>query len=120
MLYISLRPGQTCHSKDGGSCRFRWPVMGRDCVGVKITRCCHKRMHRKWVTCELHDSYFRSMMIKHAIPKTVEVAYSVGQLWEEIAWAWRRVHTSTREFVEISIFLMLMKFSFLLCKQFFS
>ena len=44
-------------------------------------------MHRKRVNYELHDSYFRSMMIKHAIPKTAEVAYSVGQLWEEIKWA---------------------------------
>ena len=55
-------------------------------------------VHRKWVTCELHDSYFRSTMIKHAIPKTAEVAYSVGQLWEEIAWARRRVHISSWEF----------------------
>ena len=55
-------------------------------------------MYRKRVTCELRDSYFRSMMIKHAIPKTAEVAYSVGQLWEEIAWAWRRVHISAWEF----------------------
>ena len=30
-------------------------------------------MHRKRVTCELRDSYFRSMTIKHAIPKTAEV-----------------------------------------------
>ena len=50
------------------------------------------------MTFELHDRYFRSMMIKHAIPKTAEVAYSVGQLWEEIAWAWRRVHISAWEF----------------------
>ena len=28
-------------------------------------------MHRKRVTSELHDSYFRLMMIKHAIPKIV-------------------------------------------------
>ena len=26
-------------------------------------------MHRKRVTCELHDSYFRLMTIKHSIPK---------------------------------------------------
>ena len=44
-------------------------------------------MLRKRVTCELHDSYFRSMMIKQAILKMAEVAYSVGQLWEEIEWA---------------------------------
>ena len=30
-------------------------------------------MHRKRLTCELHDSYFRSMTIKHAIQNTVEV-----------------------------------------------
>ena len=40
---------------------------------VKIPRYSHRLMHRKRVTCELHDSYFRSMTIKHAIPKTAEV-----------------------------------------------
>ena len=39
---------------------------------VKMPRCRHKVMHRKRVTCELHDSYFRTMTIKHAIPKTAE------------------------------------------------
>ena len=29
----------------------------------------HRLMHRKRVTCELHDSYFRLMTIKHAISK---------------------------------------------------
>ena len=29
----------------------------------------HRLMHRNRVTCELHDSYFRLMTIKHAIPK---------------------------------------------------
>ena len=29
----------------------------------------HRLMHWKRVTCELHDSYFRLMTIKHAIPK---------------------------------------------------
>ena len=28
-------------------------------------------MHRKRVTCELHDSYFRLMTIKHGLPKIV-------------------------------------------------
>ena len=55
-------------------------------------------MHRKRVICELHDIYFRSMMIKHAIPKTAEVAYLIGQLWEEIAWVWRCVPISPWEF----------------------
>ena len=54
---------------------------------VKISRCSHKLMDRKRVTCELHDSYFRLMMIKHAIPRMAEVTYSIGQLWEEIKWA---------------------------------
>ena len=54
---------------------------------VKIPQCSHKLIHRKRMTCELHDSYFSSMMIKHAILKTAEVAYSVGKLWEEIKWA---------------------------------
>ena len=38
-----------------------------------MPRCRHKVMHRKRVTCELHDSYFRSTTFKHAIPKTAEV-----------------------------------------------
>ena len=66
LLYIDLRPGQTCLSKDGGSCIFHW--RGRAWLTIwdriKIPRYSHKLMHRKRVTCELHDSYFRSMMIK--------------------------------------------------------
>ena len=36
-------------------------------------------MHRKRVTCELHDSYFRLMMMKHAITKiewSIELLYT--------------------------------------------
>ena len=36
-------------------------------------------MHRKRVTCELHDSFFRLMTIKHAIPKiewAIELLYN--------------------------------------------
>ena len=36
---------------------------------VKIPGYSHRLMHRKTVTCELHDSYFCLMTIKHAIPK---------------------------------------------------
>ena len=66
MLYIDLRPGQTCHSKDGGSCIFRWRRRAWQTIWdrVKIPPYSHKLMHRKRVTCEMHDSYFRSMMIK--------------------------------------------------------
>ena len=66
LLYIDLRPGQTCHSKDGGSCIFRWRWRAWLTIWdrVKILRYSPKLMHRKRVTCELHDSYFLSMMIK--------------------------------------------------------
>ena len=49
--------------------------------------------YKKRVTCELHDSYFRSTMINTCYSeKRAEVACSVGQLWEEIAWAKSSVH----------------------------
>ena len=59
---------------------------------VKVPPCCYKVMHRKRVTCELHDGYFRSMTITHAIPKTAEVTHPDRQISEEIAGMWRRVH----------------------------
>ena len=61
-----------------GSDTFQWPVIERDRVGglrliiwdkVKVRLCHYRVMHRKRVTCELHDSYFHLMTIKHAIPK---------------------------------------------------
>ena len=55
-------------------------------------------MHRKRVTCELHDSYFRSMTITQAIPKIAEVTHLDRQISEGIVEAWRRVHISAREF----------------------
>ena len=45
----------------------------------KIPWYSHRLMHRKRVTCELHDSYFRLMTIKHAIPKiewAIELLYN--------------------------------------------
>ena len=53
-------------------------------------------MHRKRVTCELHDSYFRSMTIKHAIPRTAEVTHPDGQLWEVIEWAIELLYNSVK------------------------
>ena len=38
-------------------------------VKEKIPWFTHRLMHRKRVTSELHDSYFRLMKIKHAIPR---------------------------------------------------
>ena len=136
-----LDDDHTCHSEDGGSDTFQWPVIGSDRVGelgwqygtrwrshravtkwctgrewpvncmtvisarwrshmpfrrrrkwhipmasnrkwsrrwawltiwdkVKVPPCRYKVMHWKRVTCELHDSYFRSMTITYAILKT--------------------------------------------------
>ena len=47
-------------------------------------------------TCELHDSYFGSMTIKHAIPRTVEVTHSDGQLWGDIEWVIELLHNSVK------------------------
>ena len=65
---------------------------------VKVPPCRYKVMHRKRVTCELHDTYFRSMKITHAIPKIAEVKHLDRQISEEIAGAWNRVHFSAWEF----------------------
>ena len=65
-------------------CIFHW--RGRAWLtiwdGVKIPRYSHKLMHRKRVTCELHDSYFRSMTIKHSIPKTAEAHFPMASYGE--------------------------------------
>ena len=84
MLYFDLLtfwPGQKCHSKvmhrkevthSNGSYerksrgRKLADEMGR---GKKFPWYIHRLIHRKRVTCELHDSYFRLMTIKHSISK---------------------------------------------------
>ena len=107
MLYIDLRPGQTCHSKvmhrkevthsngsyEKKSRRRTWlTVWDR----VKIPRYTHRLMHRKRVTCELHDSYFRLMVIKHAIPKTewaMELLYNSVRIGRQLVgdqMSWRQ------------------------------
>ena len=56
----------------------------------------HRLMHRKRVTCELHDSYFRLMMIKHAIPKiewAIELLYNLVKAesqWVGDQRSWRQ------------------------------
>ena len=82
VFYFGLRPGQKCHSKvmhrkevthSNGS--YERKSRGRklaDEMGrgkKKFPWYTHRLMHRKRVTCELHDSYFRWMTINHAIPK---------------------------------------------------
>ena len=90
VLYIDLRPGHTCHSKmmhreevthsDGSyekkSRRRAWL---KKWDKVKIPWYTHRLMQRKTVACELRDSYFRLMTIKHAIPKIeweIELLYN--------------------------------------------
>ena len=53
-------------------------------------------MHRKRVTCELNDSYFRSMTNIHAIRRTAEVAHSDCQLWGDIEWAIELLYNSVK------------------------
>ena len=78
---LTFWPGQKCHSKmmhrkevtlSNGS--YQRKSRGRklaDEMGraKKFPWYNHRLMHRKRVTCELHDSYFRLMTIKHSISK---------------------------------------------------
>ena len=81
MLYFGLWPSQKCHSKvmhwkevthSNGS--YERKSRGRklaDEMGraKKFPWYTHRLTHRKRVTCELRDSYFHLMTIKHAISK---------------------------------------------------
>ena len=75
------------------SCRRAWL---KKWDKVKIPWCIHRLMHRKRVTCELHDSYFRLMTIKHTIPKiewAIELLYNsvrTGSQWVGDQVSWRR------------------------------
>ena len=81
VLYFDLRPGPKILFQGNtpeGSDTFQRPVIERDRVGglrliiwdkVKVPLCQYRLMHRKIVTFELHDSYFRLMTIKHSISK---------------------------------------------------
>ena len=79
-------------------CIFHWRGRTWLTIGdrVKIPRYSRWLMHRKRVTCELHNSYFRLMTIKHAIPKTAEVTHSNGQLWGDIEWASELLYNSVK------------------------
>ena len=79
-------------------CIFHW--CGRTWLTiwdrVKIPQYSHRLMHQKRVTCELHNSYFRLMTIKHAIPKTGEVTHSDGQFLGDIEWAIELLYNSVK------------------------
>ena len=53
----------------GGNWLMKWDEV------KKIPLYSHRLTHRKRVTSELHDSYFRSMTITQAIPKVAEVTH---------------------------------------------
>ena len=63
---------------------------------VKIPRYTHRLMHRKRVTCALHDSYFRLTTIRHVIPRTAEVTHPGGQLWGDIEWTIELLYNSVK------------------------
>ena len=56
---------------------------------VKIPRYSDSLMYRKRVTFELHDSYFRLMTVKHAIPKiewVIELLYNSVKTGSQSVW----------------------------------
>ena len=79
-----------------GSDTFQWPVIERDRVGrlrliiwdkVKVPLCQYRLMHRKKVTSELHDSYFRLMTIKHSISKIQwAIVWALNYYIIELSW----------------------------------
>ena len=80
-----------------GSCIFHWRRRAWLTIWDKVkSHGTVRLMHRKRVTSELHDSYFRSMTIKHAIPRTAEVTHPDGQLWGDIEWAIELLYNSVK------------------------
>ena len=85
VLYTNLRPGHTCLSKvmhrkevthSDGSYEKKSRTRAWLTIWDKV------KSHGTvidWCTCELHDSYFRLMTIKHTIPKiewAMELSYN--------------------------------------------
>ena len=103
---LTLWPGQKCHTgrkwhilmavirgnRVGGNWLKKWDEVKKNPINS------HRLTHRKRVTSELHDSYFRSMTITQAIPKIAEVTHPGRQISYEVAEAWRRVHITAWEF----------------------
>ena len=80
-----------------GSCIFHWRRRAWLTIWDKVkSHSTVRLMHRERVTSELYDSYFRSMTIKHAIPRTAEVTHPDGQLWRDIEWAIELLYNSVK------------------------
>ena len=80
-----------------GSCIFHWRRRAWLTIWDRVkSHGTVRLMHQTRVTCELHDSYFRSMTIKHAIPRTTEVTHPDGQLWGDIEWVIELLYNSVK------------------------
>ena len=59
---------EVTHSNGSYERKSRWRKLADEMVrGKKFPWYTHRLIHRKRVTCELHESYFRLMTIKHVI-----------------------------------------------------
>ena len=55
-------------------------------------------MHRKRVTCELHDSYFRLMTIKHSISKIQwAIVWELNYYIIELSWGPKQLPVESRQ-----------------------
>ena len=79
------------------SCMFHWRRRAWLTIWDKVkSHGTVRLMHRKRVTCDLHDSFRRSMTIKHAIPRIPLVSHPDGQLWGDIEWAIELLYNSVK------------------------
>ena len=73
-----------------GSCIFHWRRQAWLTIWDKVkSHSTIRLMHWKRVTCELQDSYFRLMTIKHAIPKiewAMELLYNSVKTESQLVW----------------------------------
>ena len=96
LLYIDLRPGQTCHSKDVGSCIFHW--RGRPWLTiwdrVKISWYSHKLMHQKRVI----SARWGSNMPFQRRRKCIFRWPVMGRDWVDVELLYNSVHRKFNEF----------------------
>ena len=109
MLYFDLRPEQNAIQGDApeGNDTFQWQLCEEIAVGgnwlmkwdelKKFPWYTHRLMHRKRVTSELHDCYFRLMTIKHSISRSSGRSNDyIIQLSSTSQWSCSRVPDSWR------------------------
>ena len=80
MLYFDLRPGP------------KMLFQGDTPEGSDAFQCATTVMHRKRVTSELHDSYFRLMPIKHSISKIQwAIVWALNYHLTQLSSGWQAV-----------------------------